>query len=281
MIICVCGWYFSAPVYEMLAHLPFLVYVVGNGGVPAEIDEKYPTLNFCTRPNVGLEFGAYQYFLSRVWLGDEVVLFMHDDIAVSDASVFNRIRDLDNENLDQAFLFADEANAVANQNFHGRAFFCSGRFLHAMQIYTCDCRQSHDYIDQHHNRYCTEQCAAAARLTGWDKEQVMQFTKDDGQRPFRCPTCGKKSAGDFWGMGLRGTGPHSGFWYDPHNTGHHRGKPPVGVRHYNDEIYHFAMFCAHARAPGIHGVRYNSRNVRYFPELRTGKRGILCNSPSL
>jgi len=275
MIICVCGWYFNPEVYAMLEKLPFTVYVIGNGGIQAGIDEKYPAIEFLTRPNIGLEFGAYQYFLSRIAFLEDGVLFIHDDISVSDPSVFSRIRDLQGENIDQTFLFSDEANAVANQNFHGRAFYCSARFLRAMLGYVCSCRQSHDHVDMHHNRHCSQACAEEARSTGWDASQIIVFTKDDGQRPYRCPTCGTKSAGDFWGMGLRGTGPHSGFWYDPHNNGHHRGKPPVGVRHYNDEIYHFAMFCAHARSPGIDGVRYNSRNVRYFPELRIGKRGVL------
>ena len=272
MNICVCGWYFRPEVYSAMSTVTkrHPVTVIANQMTP-EAFHVAGSLRVISRENVGLEFGAYQHYLKNVWQGGDV-LFMHDDIAVTDLSVFDRIAALD---CDQAFLFTDEDNGRHNQNFHGRAFFCSEKFLRTMTTQVCNCRQAADYFDYHHNWYCSETCARAVQFTGWDPKQKIAFVISDDLRPHRCPKCGSEFAGDHWTMGLRGTGPHSGFWVDPWNRGHHRGKPPVGVRHYNDEIYHFAMYCGHARSPGINGVQYDSRNVRFFPELITGKRGIL------
>lgn len=272
MRICVCGWYFRPEVYAALAVVNdrHPVTVIANQ-LTRDAFLMADRIRVISRENVGLEFGAYQHYLETCWLGDDV-LFMHDDIAVSDLSVFDRISALD---CDQAFLFTDEQNGKNNQNFHGRAIFCSYRFLAEMKSFSCECHQSIDRVDGHHNHYCCETCARAAQYTGWDKEQQFEFVKSKDDRAKRCPNCGKEYAGDYYAMTLRGTGPHTGFWVDPWNRGHHRGKPPVGVRHYNDEIYHFAMFCARAKLPGIDGRTYDSRNVRYFPELITGKRGVL------
>lgn len=269
MNICVCGWYFRNEFYVALANAgDYNITIICNREPPID---TLPDLNFITRPNVGLEFGAYQYYLTHFWeKGD--TLFIHDDIDIIGDGFWNRVEQL---RLDQAFLFQTEFQGKCNQNFHGRAFFCSQRFLTVMRDYGCNCKQAVDHIDMHHNRYCSEKCAREKQFTGWDKNQVCEFVKDKSNRAYVCPNCRGHFHGDFWGMGLRGTGPHNGFWYDPWNCGHNAGKPPVGVRHYNDEIYHFAMFCSHARAPGINGVRYDSRNIAIFPELFIGKRGKL------
>jgi len=50
--------------------------------------------------------------------------------------------------------------------------------------------------------------------------------------PFCCPL-------DISGRVLPDLSPHSGFFYDPFNTGHTTGKPPKGVRHFNYAIKWF------------------------------------------
>jgi len=77
------------------------------------------------------------------------------------------------------------------------------------------------------------------------------------------------------GTVLRGTGPHRGFWYDPWNVDHASGKPPAGIRHYNDGIYHFAAFAKRAASgtlPGV-GEKYASDRKLYFPQFEHARRG--------
>jgi len=62
-----------------------------------------------------------------------------------------------------------------------------------------------------------------------------------------------------------GCGPHRGFWYDIRNLGHSRGKPPAGIRHYNDGIYHFES----------HVNRWD--NVKYRDKMIQSGRTIINN----
>jgi hypothetical protein len=269
--ICVCGWYFYQEIYCALNECGHNVTVVANRDIPCDIFDACENMGFHERPNIALEFGAYQEYLDKYWPGGDT-LFMHDDIKISDSTVFDSISELKH---DQAFIFKNEFEGKCNQNFHGRAVFCSHRFLRLMREYVCDCKQSRDYIDDYHNRCCSEECARKNLHTGWDAEQRYEFVKDDKQRTYRCPVCSKTCTGDYWGMWLRGVTPHGAFFIDPWNQGHSRGKPPVGVRHYNEGIYHYATFCSHAREPGMAGVKYDSRNVVYYPEISSGKRGVI------
>lgn len=74
-----------------------------------------------------------------------------------------------------------------------------------------------------------------------------------------------------------GTGPHKGFWFDPFNDcNHNRGKPPIGIRHYNDEIYHFVWFgkgLASGKLPGLETLKMNTDVKAYFPEFEHARRG--------
>jgi hypothetical protein len=191
MQICVAGWYFDRGFLNSLSNVQdkFRTTIISH--LP-DAYERYELngARVIPIPNVGLEFGCYDYYLKNAWNGRDDVLFMHDDMKIKDPSVFSSISKLD---IDCAYIFRNYAEEKANGGKHGRAIFCSARFLAFLIDFTCVCHQSEDREDVHHNK----------------------------------------------GTILKGQGPHTGFWFDKDNTGHIMGKPPVGIRHYNDAIHHF------------------------------------------
>ena len=75
-------------------------------------------------PNVGLEFGCYSWYLNNKWESGDT-LFIHDDIEITEAA----LDEIAKIPFDQCFLFASKEECDANGKAHGRAFFCSDRFL--------------------------------------------------------------------------------------------------------------------------------------------------------
>lgn len=203
-------------------HTQYPVTVIGHRTPPGGVD--VPGLDLTE--NIGLEFGAYDHYLRFHWIWHrDDVLFMHDDVKLSDVSFFHKVAARLQDGVDQAFVFRDETRAAANQRWHGRAFFCSSRFLVHTLAFLCDCQESKDHVDTHNPQHV-----------------------------------------------LRGQGVHNGFWYDRENIDHTRGKPPVGVRHYNTAILHFARFCGRVGS-GRFGVRMNAGGYACIPEFNGGRRG--------
>lgn len=126
MQICICGWYFYEDFYGTLNSLRATIDIVivanrpGNAfGLPCIL-----------RENIGLEWGAYSYYLDNCWDGISSVLFMHDDTK-ADADFFLSIQ---NTTFDQAFIFRDEFEYKRSYS-HGRAFYASARFLKVCRLY--------------------------------------------------------------------------------------------------------------------------------------------------
>ena len=265
MKICVCGWYYQPRLLDVLREVNsrYPVTIIAHKEPPAAI----PGLQVVTVPNRGLEFGAYDYYLKQHWGGDDSVLFMHDDVDVADASAFDDLAAIPH---DQAFIFRDELEGRCNQTFHGRMFFCSAKFLRAIMV-TCNCHQATDWIEHHHNHFCSRGCSNSCKeVEGWDNDVVL-CTYKENQDHKRCVQCGKVIEGSqYWATMLRGQGPHTGFWFDLDNSGHSRGRPPVGIRHYNDAIYHFALQCSRLKSDG----HLDSRNVVYINKINLYKRGV-------
>jgi len=122
MEICICGWYYHQPFFQEIEKVTdrFTVTVIAHRDGPA-MDIR--TVN---RPNIGLDWGAYDFYLKNCWLGSSSVLFLQDDTEIDDIEELDRISSLD---PDQIFIFRDENEAARNSYGHGRAFYCSQAFL--------------------------------------------------------------------------------------------------------------------------------------------------------
>lgn len=122
--ICVCGWYYYPAFYKSLLEVKdkFSVIIIGNR------EGEVFGLSFVLRNNIGLDWGAYSYFVDNEWDGQSNVLFMQDDSAVSD-SFFEEMSKI---SFDQAFIFRNQKEFEENYS-HGRAFFASRRFLEILK----------------------------------------------------------------------------------------------------------------------------------------------------
>jgi len=241
MNICVVGWYFYEDLYKVLKEVDkkHKVTIISHKPVKYNVelisseDEdvkflKSTGLKYKIILNVGLEFGAYDYYLKNCWNKKSNVLFMHDDVDIKDINVFDKIEEETNKlNIDQAYLFKNIAEEVNNGGKHGRCIFMSAKLLNFMLNYKFKTEESEDHVDNHHNK----------------------------------------------GTILKGTGEYTGFWFDPNNLGHTSGKPPVGVRHYNEMIYTF-----HRTMGRIRDKRYGNEPMNvvkrlYYPDLDCARRG--------
>lgn len=124
MVICVCGWWYYANYYETLVKLR------DSGGPAAVVIRHKPGdtkgLLCIDRENTGLEWGAYSYYLDKVWDGKNDVLFTQDDVEVKDLKFFGWAATITE---DICFIFNNDGEARYNGTAHGRMFFASSRFL--------------------------------------------------------------------------------------------------------------------------------------------------------
>lgn len=120
MQICVCGWHYYPGFYETLSKIKerykiiIIAHRAGNtSGLPCVMIE-----------NIGLEWGAYSFFLKHYWDERSGVLFMHDDTDIR----LEFFAELSSISHDLAFVFENEQDFQKSYS-HGRAFFTSARFL--------------------------------------------------------------------------------------------------------------------------------------------------------
>lgn len=118
MKICVAGWYFNDHLLKTLDESGFDAFLVAHRPFKGEFPHA-------VIPNVGLEFGCYDWYVKNKWK-DGPVLFIHDDNEITPQALklVAAIRD-----IDQCYLFTNQQEAEANGFCHGRAMFCSERFL--------------------------------------------------------------------------------------------------------------------------------------------------------
>jgi hypothetical protein len=125
MNICIVGWFWTPEFLNIVSRIqhkhPAFIVAHNEPSSP-------PPIPYCTIPNIGLEFGAYDFFIKKVWKGKSNVFFTHDDSIVSETKlkVFDRISAIKH---DCTYLFRDMSEEEANGGKHGRAIFCSKKFL--------------------------------------------------------------------------------------------------------------------------------------------------------
>ena len=140
LAVCVCGWYLEQ--FDQLYRALFKLNRFR--GVPVHVvsHRESDFLDLMSLPhtvgeNRGLEFGAYDLYLKKVWDRESNVVFMHDDIELrpvitrdfrvppEDAAweVFKTAQ------YDHAYVFRDRGEDVVNDGKHGRMFFASKRLL--------------------------------------------------------------------------------------------------------------------------------------------------------
>lgn len=124
MVICVCGWYYYPSYYSTLLRIKndYDIRVVMNQ--PGDV----LGLPYVRRENTGLEWGAYSYYLDKLWDGKSDVLFTQDDVEVEQIGFFKWCSTITE---DICFIFNNAGEASYNGTAHGRMFFASARFLKA------------------------------------------------------------------------------------------------------------------------------------------------------
>jgi hypothetical protein len=123
MNVCICGWYYNKGFIDVMNRSLSLmhdIFIIGHRDGDAGNIQKVII------QNVGLEFGAYDFYLKNIWGGGDVI-FIHDDTEF-DFTAWNKINLL-GLFFDQVFIHENGIAELANGFAHGRALFCSERFL--------------------------------------------------------------------------------------------------------------------------------------------------------
>src|SRR5574343_500831 len=123
MNICVVGWHYWPETYKNLAEInkKYPVFIVAH-----KRSKLLGGFNHKIIKNVGLDWGAYNYYLMHVWDGESRVLFQHDDIKIDDIAVYDTIAKIE---WDHSYIFGNEVEQELNRGVHGRAFVCSAELL--------------------------------------------------------------------------------------------------------------------------------------------------------
>ncbi len=123
MKICICGWYFHAPLLDTIRESGYSAFVVKNRegdarGIPSEIADAMSATG-----GRGLDFGAYQQYLMKHGGDADDVLFLQDDGEISPEALGQIAALREREGIDQAFIFRDEYEEFVNKGHSGRAFW--------------------------------------------------------------------------------------------------------------------------------------------------------------
>ena len=121
--ICVVGWYYFSKFYKQLEGSEFEVFVVAHRY--NKILDKHK-LKYFVKDNVGVEYGAYNYYINNIWKKGYDVFFMHDDIDFLkfDDVIFSNYKILKKKNIDNASIV------------HGRHVSYSERFFYMSSKFT-------------------------------------------------------------------------------------------------------------------------------------------------
>uniref|UniRef100_A0A6H1Z963 Glycosyltransferase n=1 Tax=viral metagenome TaxID=1070528 RepID=A0A6H1Z963_9ZZZZ len=163
MNICILGWYYDLDFMRVLEaiHPKYPVHIVGHR--PNAVSPLPTTVI----ENVGLEFGGYDYYLKNLWDGINPVFFTHDDTLVTDMVVFDKIAKIDK---DFSFIFYNNRESLSCMGAHGRAFYCSPRFLEHIKSHPCKC----DMEPKNHTGFYFDP-ANKGKVTV-DGETIMDYT---------------------------------------------------------------------------------------------------------
>lgn len=135
MKICVCGWYYMESIMRDLKEVneTYPVFIVAH-----QYDQKLEGFKWRERENIGLEWGAYDWYLKNQWDGKSDILFMHDDVrmrptfdaydSIPVTMIFGAIERLANE-YDQVYIFRSQDERKENNKLHGRAFLATAKLL--------------------------------------------------------------------------------------------------------------------------------------------------------
>jgi len=121
--VCVVGWHFMSDFYKKLRKCHYDSHIVAHryNKILDELNFDYSIIN-----NIGLEYGAYSWYIKNMWDGESGVLFSHDDVFVTDPFVLNSM--IDNcKKYDRVNITGK--NRAKKQRYSTRCVYLSGRLI--------------------------------------------------------------------------------------------------------------------------------------------------------
>jgi len=124
--ICIVGWHYFKKLYKSLLPTRDCVHVISHRHNDILDRGKF---NYSKTDNIGLDFGAYDWYIKNVWDKESDVIFMHDDILINThfdlSNIFKKCQD---GKIDQGYILGDKR---IKKIFgpHSRMFFLSRRTI--------------------------------------------------------------------------------------------------------------------------------------------------------
>jgi hypothetical protein len=120
--ICIVGWYFWDKFYKKISSSKSSLHVVAHRY--RETIENY-NISYSVKKNIGLEYGAYDWYIKNKWNGKNNILFMHDDIDIKGGG--ESIDDLINYCNKFDVVHVTGVNEPRNIKYSFRCIYFSGR----------------------------------------------------------------------------------------------------------------------------------------------------------
>lgn len=121
--ICIIGWHYLEDFYQKIKPIKDDVFIVAH-----RENDLLKDFNHKVIDNVGLDFGAYDWYIKNVWDGKSNVLFLHDDIYIKNLNTISNILK-ECEHFEQTTIWNNKDEAEANGWQHGRCFYGSGLLI--------------------------------------------------------------------------------------------------------------------------------------------------------
>ena len=124
--ICVVGWHFFEDFYRKLKKCSYEKYIVGHR-YNKILDEL--NLDYTITKNIGLEFGAYHWYIKNKWDGQSGVIFIHDDTSVEDGVLDEIVDRCKGSNMSYITGKSKGENQEYSQKYSPRCFYLSKKLI--------------------------------------------------------------------------------------------------------------------------------------------------------
>jgi len=121
--ICVVGWHYFSDFYKKLRKCKYKAYIVAHRYNDILDRMKF---DYTVTKNIGLEYGAYNWFIGNIWDGESGVLLSHDDTSVSNVSVLDSMLDRCRK-YDRVYITGRTKSK--KQKYSTRCIYLSGKLI--------------------------------------------------------------------------------------------------------------------------------------------------------
>jgi len=123
IIICIAGWHYFKEFYKQVSRSKIRSFVVAHRHSNILDNLK---INYAVTKNIGLEYGAYDWFIKNEWDKKSGVLFMHDDVKLLKNTILHNFLTVC-KNFDRVYIIDKQRGKKLKRS--PRCFYLSRKII--------------------------------------------------------------------------------------------------------------------------------------------------------